>query len=178
MSRATFFFITPVVAILALATIFSQRWEKDQPRVGLAVANLQADFFNQIKQSVTKEEAKQGIEVGVGDARGDAATQVNQIEDFITKKVDAIIYIPAGATAAGVPVKDARKAGIPLVAVDRNPPGAPADTFIASNSVAAADKLGRYVAKTTGGNAPVAILQGQIGTTPQVDRSKGFDQAL
>src|SRR3954447_19472602 len=178
MSRATFFFITPVVAILALATIFSQRWEKDTPRVGLAVANLQADFFNQIKQSVTKEAAKQGIQVVVGDARGDAATQVNQIEDFITKKVDAIIYIPAGATAAGVPVKDARKAGIPIVAVDRNPPGAPADTFIASNSVAAADKLGRYVAKQTGGEGQVAILQGQIGTTPEIDRNKGFQEAL
>jgi len=178
MSRATFFFITPVVAILALATIFSQRWEKDTPRVGLAVANLQADFFNQIKQSVTKEAAKQGIQVVVGDARGDAATQVNQIEDFITKKVDAIIYIPAGATAAGVPVKDARKAGIPIVAVDRNPPGAPADTFIASDSVAGAKQLGEHLAKVTGGNAPVAILQGQIGTTPEVDRSKGFDQAL
>jgi ribose transport system substrate-binding protein len=178
MSRATFFFITPVVAILALATIFSQRWEKDQPRVGLAVANLQADFFNQIKQSVTKEAAKQGIEVVVADARGDAATQVNQIEDFITKQVDAIIYIPAGATAAGVPVKDARKAHIPIVAVDRNPPGAPADTFIASDSVAGAKQLGEHVAKVTGGNAEVAILQGQIGTTPEVDRSKGFDQAL
>src|SRR3954453_5492903 len=178
MSRPTLFFFAPVVAILALATIFSQRWEKDQPRIGLAVANLQADFFNQIKQSVTKQAAKQGVQVVVADARGDAATQVNQIEDFITKKGDAIIYIPAGATAAGVPVKDARKAGIPIVAVDRNPPGAPADTFIASNSVAAARKLGQYVAKTTGGNGQVAILQGQIGTTPEIDRNKGFDQAL
>src|SRR3954466_6648535 len=161
-TRSTMLVITPIVVILGLATIFSQRWEKDKPRVGLAVANLQADFFNQIKQSVTKEAAKRGVDVVVADARGDAATQVNQIEDFVTKKVDAIIYIPAGATAAGVPGKDAKKARIPIVAVDRNPPGAPADTFIASNSVAAADKLGRYVAKTTGGNAPVAILQGQI----------------
>src|SRR4051795_13132377 len=156
MSRSSFFVVGPIVVILGLATIFSQRWKEDKPRIGLAVANLQADFFNQIKQSVTKEAAKQGIEVVVADARGDAATQVNQIEDFITKKVDAIIYIPAGATAAGVPVRDARKAHIPIVAVDRNPPGAPADTFIASNSVAGAKKLGQYVAKTTGGNAPVA----------------------
>ena len=109
MSRSSFFVIGPIVAILGLATIFSQRWEEDKPRIGLAVANLQADFFNQIKQSVTAEAAKQGIEVVVADARGDAATQVNQIEDFVTKQVDAIIYIPAGATAAGVPVKDAKR---------------------------------------------------------------------
>jgi ribose transport system substrate-binding protein len=62
--------------------------------------------------------------------------------------------------------------------VDRNPPGAPADTFIASDSVAAARKLGQYVAKTTGGNGQVAILQGQIGTTPEIDHNNGSDQAL
>jgi ribose transport system substrate-binding protein len=178
MSRSTLFVVTPIVAILALATAFSQRWNSGKPRIGLAVANLQADFFNQIKQSVTKEAARQGLQVVVADARGDAATQVNQIEDFVTKKVDAIIYIPAGATAAGVPVKDARKAKIPIIAVDRNPPDAPADTFIASDSVASAKKLGEYVGKLTSGQGQVAILQGQIGTTPEIDRNKGFDQGL
>lgn len=178
MSRSTFYVLGPIVLILSLATIFSQRWEEDKPRIGLAVANLQADFFNQIKQSVTKEAAKQGVEVVVADARGDAATQVNQIEDFVTKQVDAIIYIPAGATAAGVPVKTARKANIPIVAVDRNPPDAPADTFIASDSVASARKLGEHVAELTGGEGQVAILQGQIGTTPEIDRNNGFQQAL
>jgi ribose transport system substrate-binding protein len=178
MSRSTFFVLGPIVVILGLATIFSQRWESDQPKIGLAVANLQADFFNQIKQSVTREAAKQGVEVVVADAKGDAATQVNQIEDFVTKQVDAIIYIPAGATAAGVPVKDAKQAGIPIVAVDRNPPDQPADSFIASDSVDAARKLGEHVAEVTGGQGQVAILQGQIGTTPEIDRNKGFNQAL
>jgi len=170
--------IGPIVLILGLATIFSQRWEEDKPRIGLSVANLQADFFNQIKQSVSAEAAKQGVEVVVADARGDAATQVNQIEDFVTKKVDAIVYIPAGATAAGVPVKDAKRADIPIIAVDRNPPDEPADSFIASDSVAAARTLGEHVAKLTGGEGRVAILQGQIGTTPEIDRNKGFQDAL
>jgi len=178
MSRSSFFVIGPIVLILALATIFSQRWEEDKPRIGLSVANLQADFFNQIKQSVSAEAAKQGVEVVVADARGDAATQVNQIEDFVTKKVDAIVYIPAGATAAGVPVKDAKRADIPIIAVDRNPPDEPADSFIASDSVAAARTLGEHVAKLTGGEGRVAILQGQIGTTPEIDRNKGFQDAL
>jgi ribose transport system substrate-binding protein len=178
MSRSAYFVVTPIVLILGLATIFSQRWEEDKPRIGLAVANLQADFFNQIKQSVTAEASKQGIEVVVADARGDAATQVNQIEDFVTKQVDAIIYIPAGATAAGVPVRDAREAGIPIIAVDRNPPDAPADSFIASDSVASAKELGEHVAKLTEGEGQVGILQGQVGTTPENDRNNGFDQAL
>jgi ribose transport system substrate-binding protein len=146
--------------------------------IGLAVANLQADFFNQIKQSVTAEAAAKGVNVVVSDAGGDSARQVSQIQDFISRQVKAIIYIPAGATAAGVPVKAAERAKIPVVNVDRNAPDAPGKTFIATDSVAAAKELGDWVVKQTNGKGKIGVIQGQIGTTPQVDREKGFRQAL
>ena len=148
------------------------------PLLGLAVANLQADFFNQIKQAVTREAKARGSEVIVVDAHGDSATQVNQIQDLITRGVKALIYIPAGATAAGVPVRAAQKAGIPVVAVDRNAPDAPANSFIATDSVAAAHTLGDHVCKITGGHGKVAIIQGQVGTTPEMDRDRGFSAAM
>ena len=146
--------------------------------VGLSVANLQADFFNQIKQSVEAEGRRSGVKVVTLDARGDSATQVNQIQDLITRRIDALIYIPAGATAASVPVKAAKKAGIPVVTVDRNPEGAPGDSFIATDSVAAARELGMYVAEITGGEGNVAVIQGQLGTTPEIARDTGFNAAL
>jgi ribose transport system substrate-binding protein len=146
--------------------------------IGLAVANLQADFFNQIKQSVEAEAKAKGVEVVVADAGGDSARQVSQIQDFITRQVSAIIYIPAGATAAGVPVKAAERANVPVINVDRNAPDAPGKTFIATDSVAAAKQLGDWVIQQTGGKGKVGVIEGQIGTTPQVDREKGFRQAL
>jgi ribose transport system substrate-binding protein len=146
--------------------------------LGLAVANLQADFFNQIKQSVEAEAQAKGIEVQVSDAGGESATQVNQIQDFITRQVSAIIYIPAGASAASVPVKAAERANIPVIAVDRNAEDAPGKSFIATDSVAAAKELGEWVIKQKDGKGNIAILQGQVGTTPQVDRQKGFEEAL
>lgn len=149
-----------------------------KPVIGLAVANLQADFFNEIKQSVEAEGAAKGVDVVTVDAKGDAATQVSQIQDLITRGISALIYIPAGATAAGVPVRAAKAAHIPVIAVDRNAPDAPGDTFIASNSVAGAETLGEYVAKTTSGKAKIGVLQGQLGTTPEIDRTKGFQEAL
>jgi ribose transport system substrate-binding protein len=146
--------------------------------IGLAVANLDADFFNQIKQSVEASAGKKGIKVVTVDARGDSATQTRQIRELIAGKIDALIYIPAGATAAGVPVQAAKAAGIPVVAVDRNAPDAPGDTFIATDSVSAARTLGEYVIKVTGGTGLVGVLQGQLGTTPELDRDRGFDEAL
>ncbi|MEE4883996.1 sugar ABC transporter substrate-binding protein [Pseudomonas alliivorans] len=163
-------------AAVTLATT-GQAWAENLT-VGLAVANLQADFFNQIKQSVEAAGKEKGIKVITVDAQGNSATQVSQVQDLITRKIDALIYIPAGATAAGVPVKAAKAAGIPVIAVDRNAPDAQGDTFIASDSVAAARTLAEYVGKVTGGKGRVAILQGQIGTSPENDRAKGFSEGL
>src|SRR5271157_4649962 len=167
-------------ALSALSVLFSSTPGSAQEKktVGLAVANLQADFFNQIKQAVDAEAKAKGVNLIVADAKGDAATQVDQIQDLITRGVKAIIYIPAGATAAGVPVKAAKKANIAVVNVDRNAPDAPGDTFIATDSVGAARTLGEYIGKATGGKGKVAVIQGQVGTTPEMDRDKGFKEAL
>ena len=146
--------------------------------LGLAVANLQANFFNQIKQSVEAEAQKDGIKVITVDAKGDGPTQVNQIQDLLTQNIDALIYIPAGAAAATVPVKLAKAAGVPVVNVDRNADGAPGDTFIATDSVASAEGVCDYILKQAGGAGKMAIIHGQKGTTPEVDRTKGCMESV
>ncbi|MDZ7928520.1 MAG: sugar ABC transporter substrate-binding protein [Agrobacterium sp.] len=147
-------------------------------KLGLAVANLQANFFNQIKQAVEDEAKKEGIQVVTVDAKGDGPTQVNQIQDLLTQNVDALIYIPAGAAAATVPVKLARQAGVPVVNVDRNAEGAPGDTFLATDSVASAKAVCDYILKQAGGKGKMVIIHGQKGTTPELDRSKGCAESL
>ncbi len=169
--------VLTIGALLGTSTSLRAQ-DKEEGPIGLAVANLQADFFNQIKQSVEADAKKRGIKVYTVDAKGDSATQVSQVQDLLTRKIKALIYIPAGATAAGVPVKAAHAAGIPVIAVDRNAADAPGDTFIATDSVAAARELGDFVVKQTGGKGNVGIIQGQIGTTPEMDRDKGFSEAL
>ncbi|NYJ11022.1 ribose transport system substrate-binding protein [Rhizobium leguminosarum] len=147
-------------------------------KLGLAVANLQANFFNQIKQSVEAEAKKRGIEVVTVDAKGDGPTQVNQIQDLLTQNIDALIYIPAGAAAASVPVKLAKQAGIPVVNVDRNAESAPGDTFLATDSVSSAKAVCDYILKEAGGKGKMVIIHGQKGTTPELDRSKGCAESL
>jgi ribose transport system substrate-binding protein len=166
--------LTALGALLYPASGLAQ----EKKTIGLAVNNLQSDFSNQIKQSAEAQAKARGVNLLVVDAKGDPATQVDQIQDMITRGVKAIIYFPAGASAAGVPVRAARDAGIPVINVDRNAPDAPGDTFIATDSVAAARTLGEHVGKLTGGKGKVAIIQGQLGTTPELDRDKGFNEAL
>ncbi len=165
-------------ALIPLVAASNFAAAKEAKKIGLAVANLQADFFNQIKQSVEKYAKEKGIEVITVDAKGDSATQVSQVQDLITQNIDALIYIPAGATAASVPTKTAKAAGIPVVNVDRNADGAPGDTFIATDSVASAKAVCDYIFKQAGGQGEMIIIHGQKGTTPEVDRTKGCGESL
>ena len=168
--------LTAVATIALLPALAAEA--KDAKLVGLAVANLQANFFNQIKESVEAAGAEKGVKVITVDAKGDAATQVNQIQDLLAQNIDALIYIPAGATAASVPVKAAKAAGVPVVNIDRNAEGAPGDTFIATDSVESARQVCDWIAKQAGGKGEMLIIHGQKGTTPEVDRSKGCGVAL
>jgi ribose transport system substrate-binding protein len=163
------------MAIVATNGAFAQGSGK---KIGLAVANLQAEFFNMIKQSVEAYGKEKGYTIITVDAKGDATTQVNQIQDLITQKIDALIYIPAGATAASVPVKAARQAGIPVVNVDRNADGAPGDTFIRGESIKATTELAQWICKQTGGKGNAVVIHGQKGTSPEVDRFKGWNEGL
>jgi len=171
-------FLLAAAAILPMLATPGAANAAEIKKLGLAVANLQADFFNQIKQSVEAYAKTKGIEVITVDAKGDSATQVSQVQDLITQGINALIYIPAGATAASVPTKAAKAAGIPVVNVDRNADGAPGDTFIATDSVSSAKAVCESLAKSAGGKGQMIIVHGQKGTTPEVDRSKGCGEAL
>ncbi len=162
----------------ALAVAAAPALAGEVNKIGLAVPNLQADFFNQIKLGVEAYAGEKGIEVIVVDAKNDTATQVNQVQDLMTQGIDAFIYIPAGAAAAAVPTRLARAEGIPVINVDRTPEGAPGDTFIAGESVESAYQVCNHIIGLAGGEGKMAIIHGQKGTTPEVDRFKGCKRAI
>jgi ribose transport system substrate-binding protein len=147
-------------------------------KIGLAVPNLQADFFNQIKLGVENYAKEKGIEVVVVDAKNDTNTQVSQVQDLLTQDIDAFIYIPAGAAAAAVPTRLAREAGIPVINVDRFPEDEPGDTFIGGEGVNSSYEVCKFIIERAGGAGKMAIIHGQKGTTPEVDRTEGCMKAI
>lgn len=175
-NRRTLMAATAALGLSVSATALMA--QNDQVTIGLALPSLTLDFFDQIRGAASAHAEDLGIELIILDANGDSARQVDQVQDMISRGIDALVYVPAGATAAAVPVRAAQRAGIPVVTLDRNPPNAPGDTFIASDSVAGARNIGEYLVEVTGGTAKVAILQGQIGTTPEIARDQGLMEAF
>ncbi|MDO6585266.1 substrate-binding domain-containing protein [Salipiger sp. 1_MG-2023] len=167
-----------LLAASAMAAFAFSAEAAEVKRLGLAVTNLQADYFNQIKIGVEEYAKEKGIEVITVDAKNDGATQVSQVQDLLTQNIDALIYLPAGAAAATVPARLARAQGIPVVNVDRNAEGEPGDTFIATNNAASAYEVCKHIISLAGGEGQMIMIHGQKGTTPEVERTKGCMMAI
>lgn len=147
-------------------------------KIGLAVPNLSANYFIQIKESVEEYAAKKGIKVITVNASDDSSTQVSQVQDLMTQNIDAFLYIPAGAAAATVPPRLARRAGIPVVNLDRNAETEPGDTFIAGEGIKSAYKVCSHIIDLAGGKGEMVMIHGQKGVTPEVNRTQGCQQAI
>lgn len=92
--------------------------KKTERTIGISVQTLQNPFFKVIAETVEAEAGKHGWKVLIRDAQEDIEVQKNQVNDFIVKKVDAIILCPRDSAAIGSSVKNANQAGIPVFTVD------------------------------------------------------------
>lgn len=148
--------------------------------IGVSIADQKSLFYIAEADGIKAAAAKEGVEVIVLSADNNSTRQVNQVGDLITRGVDALIFTAQDATAAAAGVKAANNAGIPVIAVDQKPESGSGKlaTYIATDSVKAADELATWLFKQMNGKGEVGRLQGVLGATAQLQRSKGFEQAL
>ena len=82
---------------------------------------------------VNAAEAK-GWEVIASNANFDAEAQANQIDNFISQGVDAIVVVPVDSQAICSSVQRASDAGIPFYTIDRAPLGCEINMTVQSDN--------------------------------------------
>lgn len=146
--------------------------------IGFAVSTLNNPFFVAMVNGVKSEAAKEGVTVIVDNGNNDPATQLNQMQDLIQQKVNAIILNPTDSQSLSSAVKLANQAKIPVITLDRSVSSGTVATFIASNSVQAGKMAADQLIKALGGQGEVIDLQGTVGTSAEADREKGFSDEI
>ncbi|OLZ69769.1 transporter [Streptomyces sp. IMTB 2501] len=148
------------------------------PRMGLSLSTLNNPFFVQIRAGAQAEARKLGVDLTVTDAQNDASQQANQLQNFTSSSLGAIIVNPVDSDAASNSVKAADQAKIPVIAVDRGVNKADVDALVASDNVAGGELAARTIAGKLGGKGKIVILQGQAGTSAARERAQGFANGL
>lgn len=131
--------------------------------VGVNLYYKRDEYYADLDSTFRNYGAELGYEVVVTDADGDVPTQINQVEDFITQGVDAILIAVADPEALIPPIQEAVDAGIPVICYDGgiNGEGIAATKCIfdyPENGRLAGEWICEYVDENLGGSAKVAIL--------------------
>jgi D-xylose transport system substrate-binding protein len=92
---------------------------KEKPVIGFSIDDLRVERWARDRDYFIEAAKKLGAEVSVQSADGDSAKQVAQIENLISKKVDALVIVPKDQSTLTNVLKEAKKAGIKVISYDR-----------------------------------------------------------
>jgi ribose transport system substrate-binding protein len=149
-----------------------------EARVGLSLSTLQNPFFVTLRDGAQEAADAEGVELIVSDARDDAQTQANDMQNFVTQGVDVIIVNPVDSAAIVPSIEAANQADIPVITVDRASEGGAIASHIASDNVLGGEMATQFLVEQIGGSGTVAQLEGIAGTSAARDRGKGFQNAI
>jgi len=137
-------------------------------------------WLTTLRDAMTEYAATQpGVELVMVDSKEDVATQLAQVENFVTQKVDAIVVIPANTDAADPMTKAAQDAGIPLVYVNRIPSNLPEGVaYVGSDSIQAGIMQAEWLAEQLGGKGNVVIMNGNLAQEAAQKRTEGEKQVF
>jgi ribose transport system substrate-binding protein len=147
-------------------------------RVGVTVYDM-SSFITQGQEGMEAYAKANDIELLWNSAGNDVATQANQVDQLVNQGVDAIIIVPVQADSLGPQLQAAKAADIPMLAVNTTLSDEAAITSsVLPDDVAAGAQEMEMMAQKLGGKGNIVILQGPLGSSPELDRTKGIESVL
>lgn len=139
------------------------------------------EFFSVMRRGIDKAAEDYNLDIIYADAEWDAGKQLSQVENFIVKKVDAIMLCAADNIALLQAVKLSNDAGIPLItftnSLGTDPEGKYPGvvSYIGRSEIAAGIIQGEMAELLLGDKeASIVLIEGNPGTAPQRMREEGF----
>ena len=150
--------------------------------IGVTYCTSSAPAVKVFAQGIQEEAAELGIELIELDGNFDAATQADQMNTFISQKVDGIVLNPSDGTSLVSSCKNAYDAGIPVVtgAMNVDESGYEyIETFVGPDDKDVGRIAGQTMLEALGAEGgKVAIIEGTAGSSAQVNRTEGFEEAV
>ena len=119
-----------------------------------------------------------GVTPIVLDAQGSDDTQLDQIQDMITQRVDAIILTPNSNDGLVAGVKMAQEAGIPLVTCESEVEGDIVPIHVGVDNYQMGQLAAEFIADKIGGKGKVLECRGALASLSSTARHDGFVETI
>ena len=147
--------------------------------IGVSLLTRTHPFYQELEAGLREAAAANGYELLITAGEFDVAKQRDQLQDFIVKKVNAIIVSPSDSRSIGTAIKAANDAGIPVFTADIAclAEGVQIVSHIASDNVAGGKLAAQAMAEALGGQGKIAIID-HPEVESVIQRVKGFEDEL
>ena len=186
MKKIIYMWVMPIIALLLTScggdgqNVNSQGESESKGTIGVSVLTLGNPFFNVIADGVKEEAAKHGYDVVVVDGDRDVQKQANQIDDFLTKGVAAIILNPCDRQSIGPAIEKANRAGVPVFTCDLKcvAEGAEVVSHVGSDNLQGGKLAGEAMIEALGEQGgKVLVVHFPQANSCQL-RVQGFDEVI
>ena len=165
-----------LILVLTTAALGAKKYT-----VGFAQIGAESAWRTAETESVKATAAERGIDLKFSDAQQKQENQIKAIRSFIAQRVDGIILAPVVETGWEPVLREAKRANIPVVLVDRGITVSDESlyvTLIASDFVFEGKEACKFLAKALNGKGNIVELQGTPGASAAVERKKGFEEEI
>ncbi|TIX87425.1 substrate-binding domain-containing protein [Rhizobium sp. P44RR-XXIV] len=168
-------------AVVATAALGFNARSAMADTLALVTINQQALFFNQINDGAKEAAKKAGVDLVIFNANNVPSAQNDAIENYITQKVDGIILVAIDVNGVKPAITAAKKAGIPVIAIDAQIPNGDNIAFVGVDNTKAGGEIGKfysdYVKDKLSGSAKIGVV-GALNSFIQNQRLDGFKAAV
>lgn len=170
-------FINLILILLATTGFFTI--EAGSKVIGVSLMTREHRFYRDLENGLKKEAAKKGYKLIVKYGEFDIEKQVVQINEFIAKKVHAIILAPCNSRAIGRAISKINTEGIPVFTVDiaNNSPQGKAVSHIASDNKEGGRQAAQMISHALNGRGKIVIIN-HPDVTSVFDRVVGFREEM
>ncbi len=140
--------------------------------LGVVITNVANPYYAQVQLGVEEIVTSDGMRLLVGNSGEDTERERALVNDFIGRKVDGLIVVPAGGDVSHL--RAATAAGVPLVLASRQVDGVEADVVLVDDESGARDGTAHLLAE---GHRRIAFLGNRVSVFTSRRRQEGFERA-
>ncbi|MCX6641155.1 MAG: substrate-binding domain-containing protein [bacterium] len=147
--------------------------------IGVSLLTRTHPFYQDLEAGLQEAANENGYQLIVTSGEFDVAKQKDQLQDFIVRKVNAIIVSPCDSKSIGTAIQAANDAGIPVFTADIAclAAGVKVVSHIASDNVAGGRLAAQAIVAALNGSGKVAIID-HPEVESVIQRVSGFEEEL
>jgi ribose transport system substrate-binding protein len=167
-------------AVLVLAGGFSTGARADGETIAVFTKNQTNPFFQTVRVGADAAAKSLGAKTlhYIPTKPDSIPEQLSQLEDVIVKKPNAIVFTPVDYKALVPGIEKVNEAAIPIVNITDRSSGGTFLAFVGADDYSLGLETARHLLKTLGGKGNFVIIEGVKGALTNVDRVRGFNDAL